>query len=210
MVADRNTLMSMRQDPARLESSREALVRRMAAGDHAAMAELYDQTNRMVFGLALRILGDAAAAEDVMVEVYAQIWKQAAGYDASRGSPSAWLLTVTRSRAIDAHRARGRERATEPLDALGELTSDGPGPEALSVAAERHRFVQSALTHLTAELRELIELAYFSGMSHSQIATALGQPLGTIKTRIRSAMMQLRERLAPLNAPLPTVKEDAT
>jgi len=192
----------------RVESSREGLVRRMAAGEHAAMAELYDQTNKMVYGLALRILADPAAAEDVMVEVYAQIWRQSATYDASRGSPSAWLLTVARSRALDARRARSRDRATESIEAAGELSSDSPGPEALSVAAERHRFVQGALAHLNSELRELIELAYFAGMSHSEIAVAQGQPLGTVKTRIRSAMMQLRERLAPLNAPLPAVKEE--
>ncbi|MEO8602595.1 MAG: sigma-70 family RNA polymerase sigma factor, partial [bacterium] len=199
MHADRNN---------RVESSREELVRRMAAGDQAAMAELYDQTNRIVFGLALRVLADRAAAEDVMVEVYAQVWRQAADYDRSRGSPSAWLLTVTRSRAIDARRARGRDKATEPLDVAGDLSSDSPGPEALTAAAERHRFVQGALAQLSGELRELIDLAYFSGMSHSEIATALGQPLGTVKTRIRSAMMQLRSALAPLNAPLPAVKED--
>jgi RNA polymerase sigma-70 factor (ECF subfamily) len=200
--------MSTRQDLSRFESSREALVRRIATGDQAAMADLYDQTSQMVYGLALRILGDAAAAEDVMVEVYAQLWRQAIGYDAQRGSPSAWLLTMTRSRAIDARRARGRDRATEPLEAAAEVSSDSPGPEAVSVAAERHRFVQGALAQLSDELRQLIELAYFGGLSHSEIAARLNQPLGTVKTRIRSAMSQLRALLTPLNAPLPALKED--
>ena len=194
----------------RVESSREGLVRRMAVGDQSAMAELYDQTSRMVYGLALRILADPTAAEDVMVDVYAQLWKHAADYDGSRGSPSAWLLTMARTRAIDARRAQRRDKASEPLEAAGDISSDGPGPEALSVAAERHRFVQGALVDLSAELRQLIDLAYFAGLSHSEIAARLGQPLGTVKTRIRSAMMQLRERLAPLNAPLPAVKEDRT
>lgn len=200
--------MSKRQDPSRLEAGREALVRRLAARDQGAMAEFYDQTSQLVYGLALRVLGDPAAAEDVMIEVYTQIWNQAAAYDASRGSPSAWLMTLTRSRAIDARRARGRDLASEPLEAAGDPASDAPGPEALIVAGERHRVVHAALAHLTAELRHLIELAYFAGMSHGEIAAALGQPLGTVKTRIRSAMMQLREHLTSLNAPLPVLKEE--
>jgi RNA polymerase sigma-70 factor (ECF subfamily) len=197
-----------RQVASGVESSREALLRRMAAGDQSAMAELYDQTHQMVYGLALRILAEPTAAEDVMVDVYTQLWRQVSEYDGGRGSPSAWLMTMTRSRAIDARRARLRNPASEPLEAAGEPAADGPGPEALSVAAERHRFVHGALVHLNAELRQLIDLAYFGGLSHSEIAAALGQPLGTIKTRIRSAMTQLRELLAPLNAPLPVLKDD--
>jgi RNA polymerase sigma-70 factor (ECF subfamily) len=180
----------------------------MAARDQTAMAEFYDQTHQMVFGLAMRILADPVAAEDVLVEVYSQLWQQAADFDASRGSPSAWVLTLTRSRAIDARRARGRDRATEPLEAAGDVASERPGPEALSVAAERHRFVHGALAHLSTELRELVELAYFGGLSHSEIAARLGQPLGTVKTRIRSAMMQLRELLAPLNASVPAAEKE--
>jgi RNA polymerase sigma-70 factor (ECF subfamily) len=197
-----------RADKSRLESSREALVRRMASGDQIAMSELYDQTSALVFGLALRIVGDHALAEDIALEVYAQAWKQAADFDAGRGSPSAWLLTLARSRAIDARRARSRDRATEPLEAAGETSSDAPGPEALTAAAERHRFVQRALATLNDDMREVIHLAYFGGMSHSEIARRLDQPLGTVKTRIRAAMMQLRERLAPLNAPLSAMKEE--
>lgn len=209
VVASRVILMHPeRHEPSRLESSREALVRRMAAGDQAAMAEFYDQTSSLVFGLALRVLGDHAAAEDVVLEVYTQVWKQSAGYDPGRGSPSAWLLNMTRSRAIDCRRARARDQVIEPLDAAGEVGSDAPGPEAISVAAERHRFVQRALTHLNGDLREVIHLAYFGGLSHSEIAARLNQPLGTVKTRIRSGMMQLRELLAPLNAPLPAIKDE--
>ncbi len=200
--------MPQRQIPSRLELGREALLRRIAARDQLAMAELYDQTNQMVYGLALRILADPGEAEDVMVEVYAQLWRQAPEYDPSRGSPSAWVLTMTRSRAIDARRARGREQAREPLAAADEVSSDAPGLEAISAAAERHRFVHGALGHLSAELRQLIDLAYFAGLSHSEIAARLGEPLGTVKTRIRSAMAQLRELLAPLNVPLPAVKEE--
>lgn len=197
-----------RHEPACGESSREKLVRRMAAGDHAAMAEFYDQTSALVFGLALRIVGEHAAAEDIAVEVYAQVWKQAAEYDAARGSALAWLLTVTRSRAVDLCRARRRERATEPLEAADGVCCERPGPEAMSAAAERHRFVQRALATLNAELRQVVELSYFSGLSHSEIAHRLNQPLGTVKTRIRSAMMQLRAQLAPLQAASLAVEDE--
>ena len=197
-----------RHEPSRVESSRETLVRRMAAGDQTAMAEFYDQTSPLVFGLALRIVADHAAAEDVVLEVYAQAWKQAGSYDPSRGSPSAWLLNLTRSRAIDLRRGHRRDQATEPLEAVGEVGADTPGPEALSVAAERQRFVHGALGGLSTELREVIQLAYFAGLSHSEIANTLGQPLGTVKTRIRSGLMQLRALLAPLHAPLPALKDD--
>jgi RNA polymerase sigma-70 factor (ECF subfamily) len=197
-----------RQEPSRVESSRELLVRRMAAGDHAAMAEFYDQTSALVFGLALRILGDRGAAEDVLADVYTQVWRQAAAYEPARGSPSAWLLAMTRSRAIDQRRARQRDRVTEPLGSDSEVSADASGPEALSAAAERHRFVHQALRHLSAELREVIQLAYFGGLSHSEIAAQLQHPLGTVKTRIRIGMTQLRTLLAPLNAPLPARKEE--
>jgi RNA polymerase sigma-70 factor, ECF subfamily len=192
-----------RHEPSRGESSREKLVRRMAAGDHEAMAEFYDQTSSLVFGLALRIVGEHAAAEDIAVEVYAQVWKRAAEYDAVRGSALAWVLTVTRSRAVDLCRARRRDQATEPLDAADGVYCGRPGPEDITAAAERHRFVQRALATLDAELRQVVELSYFAGLTHREIAGRLNQPLGTVKTRIRSAMMQLRALLAPLRgAPL--------
>jgi RNA polymerase sigma-70 factor (ECF subfamily) len=179
----------------------------MASGDHSAMTELYDQTSALVFGLALRIAGEHSAAEDVVVDVYAQAWKLAAEYDASRGSVVTWLLTMTRSRAIDLRRARRRDQATEPLEAADEVRCDRPGPEAISDAAQRHRFVRGALARLSAELRQVVELSYFAGYSHSEIAHRLGQPLGTVKTRIRSAMMQLRAELAGLETAPLTAKE---
>jgi len=172
------------------------------------MADFYDQTSALAFGLALRILGDHSAAEDVLLEVYLQVWKQAGAYDASRGSPSAWLLTLTRCRAIDQRRSLRRDRATEPLEVAGEIGCDAAGPESLTMAAERHRLVRKALASLNAEQREVIHLAYFGGLSHSEIAHQLGQPLGTVKTRIRTGMMQLRTLLAPLNVPRPVAKED--
>ncbi|MBI1817599.1 MAG: sigma-70 family RNA polymerase sigma factor [Deltaproteobacteria bacterium] len=180
------------------ESESIAIVRRAAAGDHAALAELYDSTSAMVFGLAVRILNDRTAAEDIVVEVYAQAWRSAKAYDPSRGTPSSWLMTLTRSRAIDLLRARRRDQASEPLDAASAVPSAEPEPEDATIAVEQQRFVRRALAGLSVEQREAIELAYFAGLSHTEIAAKLRQPLGTVKTRIRLGMLRLREQLAPL------------
>jgi RNA polymerase sigma-70 factor (ECF subfamily) len=174
------------------------LLRRIVNGDQSAVAELYDGTNTLVFGLAFRILGERAAAEDVVVEVYTQVWKQAQTYDAQRGTPLTWLLTVTRSRAIDALRARQRLRNTEPLETATNARADAPDPEEVSSLVERRRVVCHALDSLSAEQRQVIELAYFSDLSHTEIAEKLGQPLGTIKTRIRTGLLRLREVLGSL------------
>jgi RNA polymerase sigma-70 factor, ECF subfamily len=174
------------------------LLVQIAAGNHHAVAELYDATSAVVFGLALRILQARDAAEDVIVEVYSQVWTQAATYDAQRGTPLAWILTITRSRAIDVLRSQKRARAEEPMEAVGDLPAATPNPEEQSVALERHYLVKQALENLTTEQRQVIELAYFSGLSHSEIAVRLGQPLGTVKTRVRLGMLRLRELLAPL------------
>jgi RNA polymerase sigma-70 factor (ECF subfamily) len=179
------------------------LLQRIVDGDQSAVAELYDGTNTLVFGLALRILGERTAAEDVVVEVYTQVWKQAQTYEAQRGTPLAWLLTVTRSRALDALRARQRLRNTEPLETAVNTRADTPNPEEVSSLVERRRVVCQALDSLSAEQRQVIELAYFSDLSHTEIAEKLGQPLGTIKTRIRTGLLRLRELLgsfAPFTA----------
>jgi RNA polymerase sigma-70 factor (ECF subfamily) len=159
------------------------------------MAQLYDASSARVFGLALRILRDRNAAEDAVVEVYAQAWRDASRFDVQRGNACAWLMTMARSRAIDILRSRRREPASEPLDAAGEMHSTGPGPEDQSSELQRRNYVRAALENLHPEQREAIELAYFSGFSHSEIASKLGQPLGTIKSRIRSGIMVLRELL---------------
>lgn len=174
------------------------LVQRAALGERDALTDLYDQASAFVYSLAFRILGDESGAEDVVIDVFTHAWRMASTFEPSRGSASAWLLTLTRSRAIDALRARRRNRAREPLEAASEVPSDAPGPEDLNVAAERQRFVASALESLGNEQREAIELAYFSGLSHSEIAARLEQPLGTVKTRIRLGMIKLRELLGGL------------
>ena len=186
-------------EPRTREQQWEVLIRQAAQGDQAALGALYDATSHLVYGLALRILGNTATAEEVTIEVYTQVWRQAAAYDPERGAPSAWLLTLTRSRAIDRLRSEAREpRQEQPLEMAAAVPTATPNPEEASVVAEQRRLVQAALATLAPEQREAIELAYFSGFSHSEIAARLGQPLGTVKTRIRQGMMKLRELLHPL------------
>jgi RNA polymerase sigma-70 factor (ECF subfamily) len=181
----------------------------VAVGDHDALAALYDAASSVVFGLALRILNDRELAEDVVVEVFAQIWRDAKSYDAVRGSAASWILSATRSRAIDMLRTRKRDSATDPIESAAQVQSALPNPEEASALGERQKFVRGALDSLTVEQREVIELAYFSGLSHNQIALKLGQPLGTIKTRIRMAMMRLRELLGHIRRPVAELKENA-
>jgi len=185
----------------------QALVRRTAAGEQAALAELYDRSCHLVFGLTLRILGDPTAAEDAVVEVYAQAWRDAKKFDDRRGTPAAWLLTLARSRAIDTLRRRRREQAADPLESADDVASAMPNPEEVASTVERERRVRNALDHLSVEQRQAVELVYFAGLSHGEIARQLGLPLGSIKTRIRLAMLHLREMLGHLTPPATASKD---
>ncbi|HYV05599.1 MAG TPA: sigma-70 family RNA polymerase sigma factor [Blastocatellia bacterium] len=174
------------------------LIRNSARGDQSALGELYDATSRLVFGLVLRIVGDRASAEEVLLDVYTQAWRQAANYDEARGAPLAWLMTIARSRAIDRIRSSKHDQQKDPLDAVAEISDREPSPEQATVDSERRQLVRAALETLPAEQREVLELAYYSGLSHSEIASRLGQPLGTVKTRTRLAMIKLRDMLRPV------------
>jgi len=172
------------------------LIERTANGEEAALAALYDGTAALVNGLALRILGDRGAAEEVTGDVYLQVWRQAERYDDTRGTPLTWLLTLARTRAIDRLRAMNVRRArTEPLRAARTVPTETPGPEERSVVRQRRQLVQRALGRIPAEQRRAIELAYFEGLSHSEIAVAVGAPLGTVKTRVRLGLGRLRDAL---------------
>jgi len=163
------------------------------------LTTLYDSTSRLVFGLVLRILNDRSTAEEVLLDVYTQVWRQASSYDSKRGAPLAWMMTIARSRAIDRLRSgRQEQQNREPLESIGEARSKGESPEEATEISERQKIVREALDTLSTEQREVLELAYFSGLSHSEIALQLGQPLGTVKTRTRLGMMKLRELLKPV------------
>jgi RNA polymerase sigma-70 factor (ECF subfamily) len=175
------------------------LIRRAATGDQEALAELYDSTSRWVYGVALRILTDQMMAEEVTIDVYEQVWRQAASYDLDRGKPLAWLLMLARSRAIDRLRASNQQRQREePLDLDYSSASSIIDPEEDLLVSEKRRLVQAALASLRPEQREAVELAYFLGLTQSEIAERLQLPLGTVKTRIRLGMIKLRELLLPL------------
>jgi len=176
-----------------------ALIKRVAEGDQSAFTTLYDSTSRYVFGLILRVVTDRSTAEEVLLDVYTQVWRQASTYDSTRGAPLAWLMTIARTRGIDRLRSgRHEHQNKESLDAIGEVSSPTASPEADTVSSERRHLVRKALDTLSAEQREVIELAYYSGLSHSEIALQLGQPLGTVKTRTRLGMMKLRDMLRPM------------
>ena len=175
----------------------QAALARMAQGDGDAVAELYDRHARPIYSLALRILGDATEAEDVVQDVFSQAWRQAARYSASRGAVGAWLLTLARSRAIDRLRAR-RSRPAGATDdrAVGQVVDAAPTVDAQVLSSEHVARVRAALDELPMLQRAAIELAYFEGLTHAEIAARLEQPLGTVKTRIRLAMLKLRDALA--------------
>lgn len=179
-----------------LDRELAGLIRAVALGDQDAMSRLYDLTNRIVFGLTLRMLGDHATAEEVTLDVYVQVWRQASNYTPDRGKPISWLLIMARSRAIDRIRAaRHVKHESEPLETALSFPAIVEDPEDGSIFAEQRRTIRAALSLLSPDQREAIELAYFSGLSQTEIAAKLGLPLGTIKTRTRSALMKLRQSL---------------
>jgi RNA polymerase sigma-70 factor (ECF subfamily) len=175
----------------------QAALSRMARGDHSALAELYDRNARLVFSLALRILQNRADAEDVVQEVFAQVWTQAGRYDTTRGAVAAWMLTMTRSRAIDRLRSRNSRPETPSETRIVEDVPDATARQDLELlSAEQVESLQRALNELPIAQRMALELAYYEGLTHAEIADRLSEPLGTVKTRIRQAVIKLRESLA--------------
>jgi RNA polymerase sigma-70 factor (ECF subfamily) len=174
-----------------MEGSAVSLIERVAAGDQSALNALYDRYAGLVNGLALRILRDPSDAEDVVQDVFVQAWRQADRFDPSRGSPEAWICTLARTRALDRLRRRVSRRE-EPAEAAPGTTATPRNVEILAV--------RKALDELSANQRRALELAYYEGLTQSEIAERLGEPLGTVKTRIRTAMIRLRDALGPLPA----------
>ncbi len=173
----------------------------MATGDERAAATLYDRHAGLVLALALRITSDRGDAEDVVVESFAQAWEQAARYDATRSAVVSWLANIARSRALDLVRARGRREQRVAADSTVVESTATPveGDDVLSQLeqAERDARVAGALAVLPEPQRAAIELAFYEGLSHAEIADRIATPLGTVKTRIRMGMQKLRELLAP-------------
>ncbi len=156
------------------------------------MAELYDRYSSVVYAVALRVLGDTGSAEDVLQEVFLQLWRNPSAFDAARGSLGSWLAVITRNRAIDSLRKRRPE--TDIEDVVLAVSPDLAGEAELARASQKVRGVMGTMTPVQ---RSALEMAYWEGMSHSEIAHKTGEPLGTVKTRIRAGLMMLRKAFQP-------------
>jgi RNA polymerase sigma-70 factor, ECF subfamily len=176
-----------------------ALLASIVKGDEQAFSQLYDHSSTLLYTLAFRILGNREDADELLQDVYLEVWRKVARYDIGRGTPIAWLITLTRSRAIDRARARTvrARNATVPLDdAVSSRMADrGPSPYETQADQELRIAVGNAITSLPPAQQQAIELAYYEGLSHNEIAARLNQPLGTVKTRIKLGMSKLRDTL---------------
>jgi RNA polymerase sigma-70 factor (ECF subfamily) len=177
-------------------SSDAALVQQLLRRDVRAFEQLYDRHSRMVYGLVLRILQQGSTAEEVVQDVFLQLWRNASRYQASRGPFVPWLLTLARNRALDtlrlkSERQRRREDQTEELPQIAQV----PQYEQALDEKRRAEVVRSLMSSLSAPQKKAIELAYFEGLSHSEIAEALHEPLGTVKSWIRNGLIRLKEGL---------------
>ena len=169
-----------------------SLLAKIQSGDEHAMASLFDRYSKVVYSVALRVLRDPSSAEDVLQEIFMQIWRNPDGFSAARGSLGGWLAVVSRNRSIDALRRR------RPTDSVDDVVL--ASPYNLANEAERNSLMERArgvISNLPAEQRKTLEMAFYDGLTHSEIAEMTGDPLGTVKTRIRSALLTLRKAFQP-------------
>jgi RNA polymerase sigma-70 factor (ECF subfamily) len=168
-----------------------SLIMAIRSADQSAMAALYDRYSSIVYAVALRVLQDTGAAEDVLQDIFMQLWRNPGLFDANRGNMAAWLAVITRHRAIDALRRRRPEN--DIADVVLSVETDFAGEADRSRAMDR---VRGALQTMPVPQRSALEMAYFEGLTHNEIAEKTGEPLGTIKTRIRTGLLSLRKVLA--------------
>ncbi len=179
---------------------------RIASGDERAFGELYRSCYVRAFSLAMRLLRDPADAEEVVSDAFAQIWRSADAFRPHQGSVHAWVTTVVRSRALDCLRARRRgerivlRRSVMTQDLLHTTADSAPTPDLASDSSDQRERVEAAVAALTQAQQETLRLAYFEGLSHRQIAARLREPLGTVKSRVRAALLRLRVTLEPMRA----------
>ena len=172
------------------------LVQSVAAGDQLALHALYERTHRLVFTLIMRITSNRETAEELTLDVYHDVWRRASGYDAANGTVLGWIMNQARSRAIDRLRFEQRKKRVEPNPDAALLAIDAPDYRDVLEVKEQSGTLRAALAVLTPGEREAIEAAFFSELTHAEAAARLDQPLGTIKTRIRSALHKLRQAMA--------------
>lgn len=175
-----------------IEHELRELINKISRGCESALAKLYDRMISQVFGLALKILRSKAEADEVTIDVFKQIWDKAYDYSPDRGTPSAWLITLTKSRAIDKLRSDMRRRSLQ--DTLhDDIPADIDPPDEIAETREKRAFIEKALSELPPKQRESIELAYFHGLTQTEISAHMNEPLGTVKSWMRAGMMRLRE-----------------
>lgn len=179
------------------ELAQTQLLRSIAAKDRQALGDLYDQLSRPIFATSLRILGDSHEAEEVVQDVFVEIWNKAAVYDPILGTAFHWIMRITRNRSID--RLRSRMRRGQMIERVREFAPEEPGREAAApqpgMGAEDFAGIRAAVSNLPQDQRNALELAFFKGQTHAEIAESTGEPLGTVKARIRRGMLKLREQL---------------
>jgi RNA polymerase sigma-70 factor (ECF subfamily) len=167
---------------------------RLQAQDESALGALYDSYGALLYSVALRITGSASDAEDVVQEAWVQAWKSSSSYDPRRGTVAAWLLTLARSRALDRWRSlASRKRAHEAVEVEAQPPADPNDPHSLSEQSQLRARLGAALAALAPEQRQVLELAYFRGLSQSEIAARIERPLGTVKSWTRQGLLRLRE-----------------
>jgi RNA polymerase sigma-70 factor, ECF subfamily len=178
------------------------LMRAIAAGDQSALRELYDRHSALMLALSARILGDRMAAEDLLIDVFWEVWRKGDRYDAGRSSPLTYLLMLTRSRAIDRRRSGGRQREMASAANVGDGSETGlratqasDGPLGSAMYQELGQRIRAAMARLDAAQRQAVELSFFDDLSHTEIAEKLNKPLGTVKTNIRQGLIHLRETM---------------
>ena len=188
-------------DPEYRQLGDDELMRRLFYRDRRAFEAIFDRYGDLVYSMALRVMRDPHLAEDISQEIFVRLWRKPGSYVAERGRFLTWLISVTRNRAVDEVRSRGRRQRYEtasPEEQERELPAGNANDPALNAQlAEEARAVRTALAGLPGEQRQVIELAYFGGFTQQEISQKLGQPLGTVKTRIRLGMQKLRVALAP-------------
>jgi RNA polymerase sigma-70 factor (ECF subfamily) len=175
------------------------LLARVVKGDQQAFSQLYDHSSTLLFTLAVRILGNREEAAELLQDVYLEVWRKVSRYDVGRGTPVAWLVTLTKSRAIDRLRTRASRgyQAANSLEVgtAAEMADSGPSPFETQADQELRIAVGAAVAGLPQAQQQAIELAYYEGLTHAEIASRLNQPLGTVKTRIKLGMSKLRDSL---------------
>lgn len=175
------------------------LLRRMAAGDKSALGELYDRFSRPLYATAVRIVSDPAEAQDIVHDAFIALWEKAAAFETERGTAFTWAVTLVRNRSIDRVRSRRRRgellAASFPAD-LGYEEDAGTGSDTAAILGDQAGVVRAAVAALPADQKRALELAFFSGLTQQEIAQKLSEPLGTVKARIRRALLKLRDTLA--------------